>query len=114
MEKTLNRTTVNTPILQSKPSEVIESDVSSRGWGAVLNSQTRMGGVWSIQEMTHHINYLGMLAAFLAIKAFGRNWRDITVLTRMDNYTAVTYINQKRAPVPDSCASWQSMCGIGA
>ena len=45
--------------------------------------------------MTHHINYLDMLAAFPAIKVFGRSWRVITVLIRMDNYTAVIYINQK-------------------
>ena len=36
-----------------------------------------------------------MLAAFPAIKVFGRSWRVITVLIRMDNYTAVIYINQK-------------------
>ena len=62
--KVLDRTTVNTPILQSNPSEVIELDASSRGWGALLNSQTCTGGVWSVQEMTRHINYLEMLAAF--------------------------------------------------
>ena len=58
--KVLDRTTVNTPILQPKPSEVIKSDASSTGWGVVLNSQTQMGGVWSVQVMTHHINYLEM------------------------------------------------------
>ena len=90
-----DRMTVNTHILQSKPSEVIESDASNKSWGAVLNSQIRMGGVWSVQEMTHHMNYLEMLAAFLAIKVFGRNWRDTTVLIWMDNCAAVTYINKK-------------------
>jgi len=51
--------------------------------------------VWSAKEILHHINNPELLAAFLAIKALGREWRDITVLIWMDNFTAVTYINRK-------------------
>ena len=43
----------------------------------------------------HHINYLELLAAFLALQAFGKTWTDRVVLCRLDNVTAVTYINQK-------------------
>jgi len=38
--KSLDRTTVGTPILQSNSSQVIESDVSTKCWGAVLYGQT--------------------------------------------------------------------------
>ena len=65
-----------------------------QGLGSSAEQSNSNGRFWLVQEMTHHISYLEILAAFLAIKAFGRSWRDITVLIRMDNYTAVTYINQ--------------------
>ena len=55
--------------------------------------------LWSPEEATHHINYLELLAAFLALKAFGKAWQNITVLLRMDNITAVSYINQKGGTV---------------
>ena len=32
----------------------------------------------------------------MAIKAFGKTWQSVTVLLRIDNITAVSYINQKR------------------
>ena len=73
----------------------IESDASNKGWGAVLKGHTQTGGVWTAEEATHHINYLELLAAFLAIKAFGKGWRDTAVLLRMDNITAVSYVNHK-------------------
>ena len=53
------------------------------------------GGLWSPEEATHHINYLELLATFLAIKAFGKAWPNVTVLLRMDNVTTVSHINQK-------------------
>ena len=53
------------------------------------------GGLWSPEEATHHINYLELLATFLAIKAFGKAWQNITVLLRMDNVTTISYISQK-------------------
>ena len=64
-----------------------------------MNGQSHTGGVWSPKEATHHTNYLELLAAFLAIKAFGKTWQNITVLLRLDNVTAVSYINQKGGTV---------------
>jgi len=87
------------PVCPPDPSITIHSDASNQGWGAVLNGQSRTGGIWSPEEATHHINYLELLAAFLAIKAFGKTWQNITVLLRMDNVTAVSYINQKGGTV---------------
>ena len=57
------------------------------------------GGPWSSEEAAHCINYLELLAAFLAMKAFGKAWQNISVLLRMDNTTAVSYINQKGGTV---------------
>ena len=70
----LNRKKLSTPVIPPIPSVTIESDASNKGWGAVLEGQTRTGGVWTAEEAAHHINYLELLAAFLAIKAFGKDW----------------------------------------
>jgi len=47
-------------------------------------------------ETTHHINYLKLLVAFLhvALQSFAKTSSGITVLTKLDNVTAVTYINK--------------------
>ena len=66
-----------------------------QGLGGSSQWQTQTGGQWSPEEATHHINYLELLAAFLAIKAFGKTWQGVTVSMRIDNITAVSYINQK-------------------
>jgi len=68
----------------------IESDASNKGWGAVLNDQTRTGGVWSAEEGSHHINYRS-----ISILSGLREELVTTVLFHLDNVTAVTYINQK-------------------
>ena len=76
-----------------KPSLVIESDASTRGWGAMCEG-ARTGGPWSLEERQWHINYLEALAAFHAVKCFVRDRKNITVLLRMDNTTAVAYVNK--------------------
>ena len=102
----LNRKRTKSLICPPKPSVLIESDVSTKGWGAALNPQTKTGGVWSVQEASNHIIYLELLAAFLALKAFGKSWTHLTVLLQMDNFIAVTYVNQKGG----TCS--QSLCQL--
>ena len=81
------------PIRMSQPSMIIESDAASTvGWGAQTGNQT-IQGLWSNEEKTLHINFLELKAAFLALQAFTVNQRDCTVLLRMDNTTAVAYVN---------------------
>ena len=54
------------------------------------------GGRWSTQEVILHINYLELLAALLAMKTFASNQlQKGLILLRIDNISAVTYINQK-------------------
>ena len=40
-----------------------------------------------------HINCLELLAATLAVKTFVKNLTQVSVLLRIDNTTAVAYIN---------------------
>ena len=52
-----------------QPDLRIESDASLIGWGTSCQG-TQMGGSWSQQEKTLHINGLELLAATLAVKTF--------------------------------------------
>ena len=70
-----------------------------QGLGCSAEWSITDGGLWSPEEATHHINYLELLATFLAIKAFGKAWQNVTILLRLDNVTAVSYINQKGGTV---------------
>ena len=71
----------------------IESDASLKGWGA--SSQGRStGGPWTTGERKHHINFLELLAAFLALRSFVQERRDVSVLLLLDNVTAIAFINR--------------------
>ena len=90
----LDRTVpLQAPLLPRVPSMIITSDASTTGWGACLGDTTT-GGTWSAQEMMHHINYLELLAAFLAVQYFLKTENNITILLKLDNVTAVTFINR--------------------
>ena len=80
------------PIHMTPPSVVIESDASNSGWGACYNNQ-RTGGQWSHEETQLHINVKELLAAFLALQTFVGSRRGIHVHLKMDNTTAVFYVN---------------------
>lgn len=70
----------------------IYSDASLQGWGAVLDD-TKTGGRWSPSESGQHINYLELLAAYLALKCFHTLLRGKHVKIMIDNTTAVALIN---------------------
>ena len=57
------------------------------------------GGPWSVQEKTYHINCLELLAATLALKTFMKNKTGLLVLLKIDNTTAVAYINNQGGTV---------------
>ena len=52
------------------------------------------GGLWSKEERTHHINLLELAGRALATKTFTKGRKNIHVLLRMDNTTAIAYINR--------------------
>ena len=68
----LNKITILALLNVPMPSQLIDSDASMKGWGTILNNYTRTGGLWSPPEASHHINYLELLATFLAMKVFGK------------------------------------------
>ena len=63
------------------------------GWGASCGS-TSTGGLWTKEERRSHINYLELLATFLALKTFAIELKSSKILQRLDNITAISFINR--------------------
>ena len=76
------------PISPSQPEVTLYIDASKEGWGGVLNG-VKIGGHWTPEEASNHINYLEMLAVLLSLKAFHKGLSRKHVLVRFDNMTAV-------------------------
>ncbi len=81
-------------LLKRQVDLTIDSDASLSGWGATCGNQ-RTGGPWSSEERHMHINCLELLAATLAVQTFTKNLEKVSVLMRIDNTTAVAYVNHK-------------------
>ena len=79
-------------VTKGNPDIVITTDASTLGWGAVLDKQS-IGGQWTQSEACHHINYLELLATFLALKSFCKDMSKVHVRLRSDNTTTVAYLN---------------------
>lgn len=71
----------------------IFSDASLSGWGAVCGKE-KAHGHWSELEKLKHINILELLAAFFGLKCFATNKSNCDILLRIDNTTAISYINR--------------------
>lgn len=81
------------PIKNQNFSMEIYSDSSLSGWGCYCNDIST-GGFWNKEEKKKHINYLELLAAFFALKSFASNLSENEVLLRLDNTTAISYVNR--------------------
>ncbi|CAD6227235.1 GSCOCG00006046001-RA-CDS, partial [Cotesia congregata] len=71
----------------------IFSDSSLKGWGAHCEKKS-VFGFWSHEERRHHINYLELLAASFALKCFASHLSGKEILLRLDNTTAIAYVNK--------------------
>jgi hypothetical protein len=54
----------------------------------------RTEGPWTKEERKEHINFLELLAALKALQCFTATARDTTIELRMDNTSAVSYVNR--------------------
>lgn len=81
------------PIRQNKYYLEIFSDASLTGWGIACNGETS-GGFWSTSEAQNHINLLELKAAFIGLRCFAKDLVDKEILLRIDNTTAISYINR--------------------
>ncbi|KYQ54576.1 hypothetical protein ALC60_14850 [Trachymyrmex zeteki] len=71
----------------------IFSDSSLSGWRCYCKGSEAFG-FWNRQERKNHINYLELLAAFFAIKCFASKLSQCEILLRLDNNTAIAYVNK--------------------
>jgi hypothetical protein len=73
---------------------MITSDASKMGWGATCGNLST-NGRWSNQESLLHINVLELKATFLAVQDFLKHQSNLSVKLRLDNTTAIAYINNQ-------------------
>lgn len=69
------------------------TDASTTGWGVYSNNITTYGW-WSNEEKEKHINYLELKAIFYGLKCMAKNLKSCNILIRVDNTTAISYINR--------------------
>ncbi|CAJ0920785.1 unnamed protein product [Ranitomeya imitator] len=74
--------------------QVVTTDASLIGWGAVFRHLT-VQGRWSSQESTLPINVLEIRAIFLSLRHWERILRGLPVRIQTDNATAVAYVNHQ-------------------
>lgn len=85
-ERTNNRTVYNLEIF---------SDASLTGWGVFCENKCSHG-YWNADDLELYINLLELMAAFLGFKCFANNRRRCNIMLRLDNTTAIAYINRMR------------------
>lgn len=89
------------PFLWPPPSVTVITDTSLWGWGAHINVDC-VGGPWPSTLRNKHINYLELLAIYLALMSFSHRLRGRTVQVLSDNSTAVAYLNRQGGMVSTS------------
>lgn len=84
---------LNNSLLPPVYAQEIFTDASRSGWGAFCNNK-RVNGYWKENELKYHINYLELQAAFFGLKCFAQDVSNCSILMRIDNTTAISYINR--------------------
>lgn len=81
------------PIRQNNFTIEIFSDASNDGWGACCGIN-RANGIWTEEEKRLHINTKELKAALFGLKCFAKDLTNKEILLRIDNTTAIAYINR--------------------
>jgi len=93
------------PIRRMSPSVTVHTDASLEGWGGT-DGVSEIGGRWKLDEVeSFHINGLELLACFLCLKALFNDAHSEHLLLKLDNTTAVAYINHKGGMRSETCNS---------
>ena len=80
------------PLTSPKTSSTLCTDSLTMGWGATLEAGDSVSGTWTPQEAEESINFLEMMAIYLALIHFSSRPRGHTILIRIDNSTCVLYL----------------------
>ncbi|XP_066587653.1 uncharacterized protein [Prorops nasuta] len=81
------------PIKTADFSMEIFSDASDSGWGATNNLDS-VFGFWDDIQKSYSINYRELLAVKFALEKLGNNQTNAQILLRIDNTTAISYVNK--------------------
>ncbi|XP_063975229.1 uncharacterized protein LOC135161513 [Diachasmimorpha longicaudata] len=76
------------------PTMEMFTDASTSGWGAYCNG-IRTNGFWRKDERIKHINELELIAVIMGLKSLVGYSRRSDIVLRVDNTTAIAYINKK-------------------
>ena len=80
-------------LVEESPALVIFSDASLSGWGAACGDKTA-SGPWTSVQLKRHINELELLGAFYSLHCFAESLQGCSVLLKLDNTTAISYVNK--------------------
>ena len=83
----------NNPIRLDRYDFTIFTDASNTGWGAACNGQSTHG-YWTAEERKSHINFLELMAVWYGLKCYANNACNSQILLRVDNATALSYVNK--------------------
>ena len=72
---------------------IIYSDASLEGWWAT-DSISTVGAPWQVTDALMHINVLELTAAHFALLHLAADARGVHIQLKLDNLTAVAYINK--------------------
>ena len=98
-----NVDTATKAVWRDVPSIVVTTDASKKGWGAVMMGQ-EAAGQWSLDESEQqHINVLELKAGLFGLKSLCKNMKDTAIMLRMDNSTAVAYVNKMGGSKSEAC-----------
>lgn len=97
-----NVMTAYSMLSHGNPDFVLTTDASLSGWGACFED-TSTGGMWSVTEKCHHINYLELLAVFQGLKTFVKLKHDIHTRVMTDNTTTIACINHMGTSHSPTC-----------
>lgn len=81
---------MNEPVYDLK----IFFDASRMSWSVFCEGR-RSHGHWNLNDLNLHINSLELMAAFFGLKCFASDKQGSNILLRIDNMTAITYINRE-------------------
>ena len=82
------------PICRQNTSLTMSTDASLSGWGACLDTGTRTGGFFSVEEKIHHINVLECKAVLFGLKSLYRDVYGQHIKVLVDNSATVGGINK--------------------
>lgn len=101
-----NLAKVDRPIRFPDPDFLVQTDASTKGWGAhVPETGETCGTRWTVDEAEHHINYLELLAIYFTLQAIYSEAANKHIRIMTDNMTALANINNQGSTHSLECNS---------